>query len=62
MSNLINRFKIVFVTVLFMAAVCSLPLRADQPIVDNPEKVLRVHGVAIREHAVVAALQNVDPD
>jgi HEAT repeat protein len=62
LSNLINRYKIVSLTVLCMAAVCSRPLGADQPTADYPEKVLRVHGVAIKEHAVVAALQNVDPD
>jgi HEAT repeat protein len=60
LSNLISRFKIVSLTVLFMVAACSRPLRADQLKIDNPEKVLRAHGVAVTEHAVVAALRNKD--
>src|SRR6266702_817113 len=62
MSKPIKRFNIGSLLLLFITTVCSRALGADQLTIDKPEKVLRAHGVAIKEHAVAGALRSTDPE
>src|ERR1700722_20364444 len=51
-------FKSASICAFFIAAVCSKQLTGEPLTPNNPGKVLRAHGVALTEHAVVAALSN----
>jgi HEAT repeat protein len=61
LSHVIIRvFKTASISAFFIVAVCSRKLIGEPLTPDNPGKVLRAHGVALTEYAVVAALGNKD--
>lgn len=60
MANMIGNLKVLYLSILIMVVSGSGPLKADSPAAPNPGKVLRAHGVALTEHAVVGALRNRD--
>ena len=58
--RVVKPFKISFLLVLFTIAVCRKPVAAEPLGPYLPESILRAHGVALTQHAVVAALRNKD--
>jgi hypothetical protein len=58
--RIMKRFKISFLLVLFIITVGRQPVAAEPLRPYLPESILRAHGVALTQHAVVAALRNKD--